>query len=218
MDGYVRPSPTATVVRDADGRVIDYGSRWEGSPPADSYSVDSHPERFAPLHEVVEALVDHLRVTYDVEVVEGAEVAADLVRPVGEVVRATRVQPRDRFCAALTFVLTSYPAVVLHAGLLYDVTVPGCGCDACDSTWETEADELEQLVRSVVSGGFRETVDRRLHTWVGFSWATADQGASGRARADSIDARRVRAARRRLRTVRRGWAPWPTIDAARVPS
>lgn len=211
MDGYVRPSPSSPVVRDADGRVIDYGSRWEGPPPEDSYSVDSQPERFAPLHEVVEALVVHLRMVYDVEVVEGAEVAADLVRPVGEVVRATRVQPRDRSCAALTFVLTSYPAVVLHAGLLHDVTLPGCGCDACDSTWESEADELEQLVRAVVSGGFHETVDRGLHRWVGYRWATPDQGSSGRTRADSIDARRVRAARRQLRRVRRGWAPWPTL-------
>lgn len=39
----------------------------QGSPPEDTYSVDTHPERFAPPHTVAEALIGHLRETYDVE-------------------------------------------------------------------------------------------------------------------------------------------------------
>ena len=43
--------------------VIEYGNRWAsrgGTPPEDSYSVDEHPERFAPLHTVAAALIDYL--------------------------------------------------------------------------------------------------------------------------------------------------------------
>ena len=43
--------------------------------PADTYSVDTHPERFAALHTVADALIAHLRNTYDVEVDEGEETA-----------------------------------------------------------------------------------------------------------------------------------------------
>ena len=57
MSSYVRPLIEAPVFRDADGAVINYGSRWHGSPPEDTYSVDTHPERFAPLHVVADALI-----------------------------------------------------------------------------------------------------------------------------------------------------------------
>src|SRR5690606_12708315 len=73
-----RPEIDAPVFRDADGRVIDYGNRWSGSPPEDTYSVDTHPERFAPLSVVADALVDHLRETFEVEV-DAEEIAADPV-------------------------------------------------------------------------------------------------------------------------------------------
>ncbi|WP_424980865.1 DUF6226 family protein [Microbacterium sp. S308A+] len=35
---------------------MSYGSRWGGSPPEDSYSVETNLERFAPLHTVADAL------------------------------------------------------------------------------------------------------------------------------------------------------------------
>ena len=110
MSSYVRPLIEAPVFRDADGAVINYGSRWHGSPPEDTYSVDTHPERFAPLHVVADALIAHLRETYDVEVDEGVEVAADLLRPAfHDVVRAVRIRPNDPKCASLTLVFTAYP-------------------------------------------------------------------------------------------------------------
>ena len=153
MSSYVRPLIEAPVFRDADGAVINYGSRWHGSPPEDTYSVDTHPERFAPLHVVADALIAHLRETYDVEVDEGVEVAADLLRPAfHDVVRAVRIRPNDPKCASLTLVFTAYPGIYMHAGLLHDFHYPVCGCDACDSNWEAEADELEQRVFATVSG------------------------------------------------------------------
>jgi hypothetical protein len=64
---YRRPTIAPTVFGDADGRVIEYGDRWpDHTPPADSYSVNSNLERFAPLHRVAEALLEWLITTYDV--------------------------------------------------------------------------------------------------------------------------------------------------------
>ena len=80
-------------------------SRWDGSPPDDTYSVDTHPERFAPVHIVAEALIAYLRENYDVAVEEGEAVAGDLLHPVyHDVVRAARLRPNDSACASLTAV------------------------------------------------------------------------------------------------------------------
>lgn len=76
MTSYRRTSIDAAVFRDADGRVIEYGNRWGGWFPEDTYSVETHPERFAPLDMVADALIAQLSVTYDVDVVEGVEAAA----------------------------------------------------------------------------------------------------------------------------------------------
>lgn len=67
MPTYVRPRWPDPVFRDRAGAVIDYGSRWDrAGPPADTYSIDSHPERFAPLH--LDALIERLAQIYDVQV------------------------------------------------------------------------------------------------------------------------------------------------------
>ena len=94
MTHYERPAIDAPVFLDADGRVIDYGRRWSGSPPEETYSVDTHPERFAPLHTVADALIVFLWNTYDVTLVEGSETATDLLHPARDVLRSvTRTIP-----------------------------------------------------------------------------------------------------------------------------
>lgn len=216
MSSYQRPRIDALVFCDKDGRVIDYGNRWAGgSPPEDTYSVDSHPERFAPLHTVANALITHLCDTYEVEAEEGGEVAGDLLHPpVLDVVRAVRVRPNDPTCASLTFVFTAYPGIYVHAGLLNDFHYPVCGCDACDSSWEAEADDLEQQVHAVVTGHYREIIERRLGgPWVRYSFTYADgAGRSGGSLANDIAAERLTAAKRILRTVSDGWSGWPRAD------
>src|SRR5580765_5529275 len=158
MSEYVRPVIAAKLCRDADGSVIAYGSRWgiEG-PPEDTYSVDSHPERFEPVHRIAEALIEYLQREYDVQIIDDLSCAAD-VRYNVNARRAVRVAPRSSDAASLTFVFTDYPGVVVHAGLLHDFLYPQCGCDACDENWESVADELERTVLAVVSGGYREEV------------------------------------------------------------
>ncbi|MDL5488199.1 DUF6226 family protein [Microbacterium wangruii] len=211
----MRPAIDERTFRDADGHVIDYGNRWDGSPPEDTYSVDTHPERFAPLHLVAEALIAHLRATYDVEIDEGAETAADLLSPAfHDVVRAALIRPNDPACAALTLVFTSYPGVMMHAGLLHDFHYPVCGCDACDSNWQAEADQLEQQVFAIVSGNYRETVERGLRPWVDFAFTYPDGASSGRSRTQDLPAERLRAAKRVLRDLPEGWAAWPRATSA----
>ncbi|WP_404474752.1 DUF6226 family protein [Microbacterium aerolatum] len=215
MSSYVRPPIDAPVFRDADGQIINYGRRWHGSPPEDTYSVDTHPERFAPIHSVADALITYLCDTYDVEVDEDVETATDLLRPAHHhVVRAVRLQPNDPACASLTLVFTAYPGIYMHAGLLHDFHYPACGCDACDSTWEGEADDLEQQVLAVVAGNYRESIERGLRPWVSYAFTYSDGASSGRSCAQDLPADRLKAAKPILRDRTEGWVSWPRSASA----
>jgi hypothetical protein len=141
--------------------------------------------------------------------------AADLLHPVPGVVRAVRIRPNDPACAALTFVFTGYPGIVLHAGLLHDFQYPFCGCDACDSHWAPEADKLEQQVLAVVTGHYREAVERGFRPWVEYTFTYLDGRSSGRSRARDIAPQRLNPAKPILRGLSGGWAAWPsTVDGA----
>ncbi|MFK4805376.1 DUF6226 family protein [Microbacterium sp. ZW CA_36] len=214
MASYSRPSIDAPEFRDSFGEVVDYGHRWDGSPPENTYSVDTHPERFAPLHAVADALIAHLRDTYDVDIDEGAVLAADLLHPsYHDVVRAIRIRPNDRACASLTLVFTAYPGIYMHAGLLNDFHYPVCGCDACDSNWEGEADDLERQVLAVVAGRYRETVElRELDPWIGYAFTYSDGARSGGSREQGMSPERLRAAKSILGRLSAGWSPWPRVD------
>jgi len=216
VSSYNRPSIDTPVFRDADGQVIDYGNRWSGSPPENTYSVDTHPERFAPIHAVADALIAHLGDTYDVHIDEGEEMAADLRHPAyHDVVRAVRIRPNDPACASLTLVFTAYPGIYMHAGLLNDFHYPVCGCDACDSTWQTEADELERHVLAVVAGHYREIVERReSDPWVGYAFTYPDGASSGGSREQGMSIERFTAAESVLRQVSDGWSEWPRVDSS----
>lgn len=210
MITYVRPAIESPVFRDDDGRVIEYGRRWPDSPPEDAYSVDRHPERFAPLHTIADALIAHLRAAYDVEVREDLEVASDLIHPRDDVIRAVRITPSDPASASLTFVFTGYPGILLHAGLLHDFPYPACGCEACDSEWTVEADELEQQVLAVVSGGYLESIDSWRRPWAESETTFPNGSRSGRSRRDDLPAERLAAAAAVLTGRRSPWTAWPT--------
>ena len=63
----------------------------------------------------------------------------------------------------------------MHAGLLNDFHYPVCGCDACDSSWQAEADDLERQVLAVAAGLYREIIEwRELDPWVGYSFTYTD--------------------------------------------
>lgn len=60
--------------------------------------------------------------------------------------------------APIVVAFTTFPGLMVRAGHWYTLGFPGCGCDACDETAETEAQGLEQLVGTLVSGHFRESM------------------------------------------------------------
>lgn len=210
MTSYARPSIDSAVFRDGDGQIIDFGNRWNDSPPEDAYSVDTHPERFAPLHIVADALIGYLRYAYDVEVIEAAETTEDLLRPPShDVLRSVRIRPNDPSCASLTLVFTSYPGVYLHAGILHDFHYPACGCDACDSTWQSEADDLEQQVLAVVTGNYRESIGGGRQPVIEFACTYPNGSSSSQSGAEDFPADRLEAAKLLLRDLTEGWAAWP---------
>lgn len=235
MTGYARPYVEPMVFRDDAGNVIEYGNRWaslDGTPPEDSYSVVSHPERFAPLHTVATALIDHLVCTYDVDVDEGHHVTVDLLHPPtdDEAVRAVRLTPRGEACAPLVIVLTDFPGVRVWAGVLFAEVCPACGCNACDERWDTGAEDLEWVTFTIVGGGFTEEVSEPRHAkWsydrglglvrgmgqtVSYRLRDGESRRSGHSRAESVPAALLKSARERLDAVAAvspggNWLPWP---------
>lgn len=237
MTEYVRPRVPALEFRDDQGAVIDYGNRWsyEGEePPEESYSRETHLERFAPLHAVARALIDHLVATYDVSVEQGLGVAEGMRRSwePGEVVHATRLTPHSATAAPLTIVLTALPGVLVEAGVLHSFVHPSCGCDACDETWETAAGDLEWRVLAVVGGHYREHVSPprppRVHLepngdlvedmgqTVEYELETGDgeQAQSGASRAVDVPVQELEEAQRRLEALAAAvpdgrWQAWP---------
>ncbi|GGD66436.1 DUF6226 family protein [Microbacterium murale] len=208
MDSYRRPRIEPVEFRDADGVVIDYGNRWGGeSPPEDSYSVLSNVERFRPLHRVAAALIDALVAVYEVTVEDDVSLASDLMHPRGDVERAVRVTPADPFAASLTFVFTSHPSAMIHAGLLHDFLYPVCTCDACDEDWERIADRMEWDVQTVVAGGYEERAGR---SGVGFRLADESGTRGGSGRSQDIPRARLDAAVRTLSGIDT-WKVWPRI-------
>lgn len=209
---YVRPPLPTTAYYSPEGAPVPYGGRWGADGPApDSYSVDSHPERFAGLHVVALALIDHLSVLYDVDVDSSPAHAAGLQMVARDVLQAIRVTPRRSGAAPLTFVLTRYPGVLIHAGLLHDFAFPACGCDACDDTAETVADRMEMLVLAVAAGGYSERYPVGSRRWSEYALTAADGSGSesGSGEPGPVDAARLEEAELRLREVAGGWSPWP---------
>jgi hypothetical protein len=211
MSVYERPVWRDPIFRDAAGAVIEYGSRWgEEGPPSDTYSVDTHPERFAPLRAVSDALIDHLIATYDVRVDHDSANAADFVRRT-DFLRVTRLIPADPAAAPLTFGFTGYPGVVIHAGLLHDFSYPDCGCDACDETAAGQADLMEWHVLAVAAGRYREAYTPGSELPLTFSIRMYGELGSqgGRAQTVGYSTDRLSAAGKRLRELPDGWVAWP---------
>lgn len=162
MMSYRRPSWEPGIFRDPSGAIIEYGRRWVGRPggqaPEETYSVESHPERFAPLHAVADALIEHLTWCYDASSGDAPDFAAALSERRVKVLHALRVAPANADAAPIIFAYTD-PGVLVHAGLLNDFPFPDCSCDACDETAESAADGLEEIVIAVVEGRYQETYE-----------------------------------------------------------
>ena len=208
---YRRPELELGIYLDEFGVPIPYGRRWGmGSPPDVAYSVCAHPERFAPVTVVAQALVDYVIDAYDVDVADTARLPGWLdVAEIGSTsypMSVTRLAPRDPESAPLTVVETAHPAVVLIAGAATSETFPQCGCDACDSGILDVVESLEDHVFAVLEGNFQEEITKRR---VSHTWTMGEGDASGwmpRRLAEADDVTELIRARRHLGAV---WQPWP---------
>jgi Family of unknown function (DUF6226) len=212
MPEYTRPAINAREFRDESGAPIRYGARWTGSPPDDSYSRVSNPDRFAPLQTIADALIEHLRATYRVDVAPLAKSATTKV---------VAVTPKRADAAPLLFRFTDFPGIEVRAGVRCSLFFPRCGCDACDETWEDKADELEGLVFAVTDGTFSERIAPTSDgmATVGYSirppGRTGISGGSLRVAPDSG----LRADAARLDSLPLGcWQPWNRKSKAQSPS
>ncbi|MFK4759607.1 DUF6226 family protein [Microbacterium sp. ZW T5_45] len=161
---FVRPALPTPEFRDDHGQVIEYGARWSGPAPEEAYSRVSHPERFAPLLLMVDALIEHLAGSYLVDVDRRTDAEGALV-----------VHLRPSTGAAITLTAT-VEGVRLQAGALFRETVPDCTCDACDESAETEAGHLEETLLSIAAGGLRELFPLGNRGWGHIDLLTVDGG------------------------------------------
>ncbi len=206
---YTRPDVSFPEFRDDDSAVVPYGQRWGvGMPPDDAYSAVHHSERFEVAWTLARALVDHLVVVYDVDVIDAASLGdmrpsdehlpdARGVLP-GAPAAVRRLVPRGQG-APLTVIESDLPCVTLLAGVTLRTSAPTCGCDACDESVEAMADNLEDFAFAIAKGSAWEAVADggvRVGCGTGSGWSA-----------------RTFAQRRELRALMQKapvFAPWPT--------
>lgn len=206
MTVYHRPLLAAPTIRDRHGAPIPFGRRWgQDGPPAESYSVTSHRQRFAALHVVADALIAHLIRTY---VVTAEDVDADR-QPFGtspRILRSISLTPAGDRGAPLLFGFTDFPGIRLRSGALGEAVFPACGCDACDETWSDQAERLEREVLTVAGGGLDERVtDRR----VSIAYTYPDGSSASEESVEDYSASDLDRARGLLAAAPGGWEPWP---------
>ncbi len=194
---FVPPSLPAQTYRDEDGRLIDYGRRYPDGPPEDAYSRASHPERFAALPPMAEAMVTYLDRWYDIA-----------VRRSGGTADSEWIEMLPRQGATVTLTLTE-ARITVNAGALFQAGFPDCGCDACDESVGAVAAELVDCLLGIAGGGLREhfPVGRRAWTHVALTTPDSRTGGSGQASFSKGEASAIRA---QLATLDDGrWPAWP---------
>lgn len=172
MSGYMRPEVVASELRDDDGNTINFGNRWDdiGGAPTEKYSSLRYSERFAPLEAIGNAVIDYLVSAFDVELIERdvPEFSVGSDRTVENnqaeslhdreiyTLRDVVLAPSDPNCVSLWIVITSLPGLYVGTNEHHEHVFPRCACEACDETWEVQADDFEQTVDAVISGRFIE--------------------------------------------------------------
>lgn len=200
-------------------------SRWgEAGPPDEAYSRVTDPTRFAPLHALGTALLDELAARYLVTRDESTE--PDPHSP-GATAQAVQLTPADPEAAALTVVTTAFPGIIVRFGG-QTLSLPECGCDACDETVPDLAELLDRHVDALVAGTFG---DRLVHEvsrsfpesyrdsdgmgaavhkgeWWHEQWYRASDGTGGSSRT-LLSGSELTDLRQAIPTGERTWHPWP---------
>ena len=120
----------------------------KGEPPTDAYSRVTEPERFKLLHDWALEVVARLQTEYEVTLVEGEGMDAELERaPLPRpTVKLTTLQ---NSCAPITIAFTAFPALVVRVGHWVTDYFSSCGCDACDEMPEEEFERFTELLSPV---------------------------------------------------------------------
>ncbi len=193
---YVRPSWPTQEYRNAAGEVINYGHRWGmNSPPNDTYTVVTHPQRFTPVVAVAQALITHLTDTYEVTVtVDGERTALD--------------PGADRARLVFSIQDTDEPCASVQAGMWDEHYFPMCTCDACDEDVEALVSDMEQYVFAVVAGGLSEVRSGSEVTISLDGVRDRDLTTISTITAHRLDRGERREARRNSALVPPRWLPW----------
>lgn len=130
---------------DAYGREVPMGERWGmAAPPEEAYSRVTQPERYAPLHDVGNALVAHLLAEYECTSEEDETGEREL--------RAVWLRSAAG-TAAVRIAWTDFPGVLADLGGDVPEAAPMCGCDACDERLDQAAEQFVDRVLTAVSQG-----------------------------------------------------------------
>ncbi|TXN31963.1 DUF6226 family protein [Lacisediminihabitans profunda] len=118
---------------------------------------------------------------------------------------AVLVVPAEPHGASVLLAITTEPRVIVRAGVLHEFCFPPLG----DETREDAASligQLEDLILTIVNGGYTETVDGDM---VSFTLRHASGWQSGECHSGQFPPERVAEARATLAASPGGWAPWP---------
>ncbi|MYC32917.1 MAG: hypothetical protein F4X64_07035 [Chloroflexi bacterium] len=184
---------------------------WDWSdegPPEEAYSRVTEPERFAPLHDWALDTVAGLERYYEITRVEGIGLDHDLER--SQISRPTvKLTPLHESGAPVTIVFTDFPGLAVRTGRWFTDWFPSCGCDACDEMPDGVFQEFMELVRCVVSSGFRESLylSRRGDGWRTSEFRSDEYSRSGESRVPRSEAIHILNGQDEI--VFR-WAPWQT--------
>jgi hypothetical protein len=141
--------------------------RGPAGPPLQAYSHVTNPERFRPLHKLTVDLLDRLELAFDVERTEGYGLDPELEARCQAARPSVSLAPRDVRAAPVTLIFTAFPGVYVRFGRWCIMAFPACGCDACDETFESEAERLTSMIESLIRGHFREAI---VMPTVGAAW------------------------------------------------
>ena len=194
--------------------------RWgiEG-PPDEAYSRVTNPERFQPLHAAATELLDRLEREFAVERLEVHDVDDELGR-IRLACPPVRLVPHDPQAAPIVVAFSDFPGLHLRFGSWRTEPFPNCGCDACDEMPDGLIENMTRMVESVVSGGFRESI--QVPSLLGAGWRESEfrfnDGHGGFSRS------RGRISRSRALEMTGGerhatldWKPWPRRNATAKP-
>ncbi|WP_189080393.1 DUF6226 family protein [Mangrovihabitans endophyticus] len=167
----------------------------------EQYSHATDPSRYAVLHDAADQLLDELTDRFMVERREAKKPLAE-----GPLVRTVRLIPRSPAAAPLSIAFTEFPSLMMRFGRWYDLSLPQCGCDACDEDPVELIGEMRTQIEALAEGGLWE----RVHRSVGGSVAQARLiGEEFEASQEIVlSLAESRAARREGFAAAVQWAPW----------